>query len=182
MKKIIVRLIFLACFPFVLSVYSQETKGKMRNDFLLENDIMVTNTDGELFPVFNNEFSICYGVNSFFWAGIFYDFYHVSRSYHSFYYKGNKHIVGVKTIFSVLPLLNERWNNKLKHFNLNIDGYFSYKSNPDYFIFEEKKDKQAWVNYYRINVQYFFNSKFFLSASAGIINSNRFLIGGGIKF
>src|SRR5690606_23560107 len=147
----------------------------------LEDNLMVANTDGELFPVFNNQISICYGVNNFIGMGIFYDFYHVSRSYHSFYFKGNRHLVGAKVLFSVLPLFNKSWNNKLQRFNINVDGYFSYKSNPDYFIFEEKKDRQTWVNYYRINVQYFLNSKYYLSASTGIVNSNRFLIGGGIK-
>lgn len=148
----------------------------------MEDNVMLTNTNMEFFPVFNNEFSIGYGLNDFLVIGLFYDLYHVSRFHNSVYFKGNKHLGGIKTAFSILPLISNHYlQKKLSNVNLNVNGYFSYNSNDSYFIYEEKKDMQTWVNYYRINLQYFVTPKFYLSTSAGIINTNRIMFGVGVK-
>jgi hypothetical protein len=163
------------------NVFSQENYTQIKKHFFIEDVVMVANTSGCSTSIFNNELSVSYGITNWLSAGIFYDLNKKTFDKPENDFQKDKSLIGLKTSFSVMPLLGEKLNKKLTRWNLSADAYFSYSKEHFTSCNSDKKDHQLWVNYYRISGKFYLTPKFYFAASAGLINTNRFFLGVGIK-
>ncbi len=151
--------------------------------FQIENMVMATTTQGGFFPIFNNEFSLSYRFIDFFSAGLFYDYYHDSHELDKGKLVSNEHLPGIRVGISLISLKNYfTKHNVWPRFGIHIVSYLSYNTGGIHLSYTDKKDLQKWVNYYKLNLTYNIIQTFYLSTSVGLLNTNRIMLGGGIKF
>ncbi len=175
-------LILLICACSLNAQDSPIPRNNIKNKISIESQFMFANTYGEFFPVYNNDFSITYGIMEFASIGLFHD-----RYWSKFYIQdeetvNNSDLLGIRISLSVIPIVNKslEWT-LLYNFDLNITSSFSYHTGIIY-VSPDKKDQQEWIQYYKVGIKYYLNNNLFLSGSAGLINTNRFYLGIGIKY
>ena len=171
-------LLFLLIF---INGFSQENYNQIKKHFFIEDVIMVANTSSCSSSIFNNELSISYGITNWLLAGVFHDLNKKTFDKPENDFQKDKSLIGLKTSFSVMPVLGAKINEKLTRWDFSVDAFFSYNKENFTSCNSDKKDHQLWVNYYRISSKFYLTPKIYLAASAGIINTNRFFIGVGIK-
>lgn len=184
MKRII--LVFLFTF-LSLTLFPQENVFELKHHFIVENQVMLTNTQNLVFfPILNNEFSITYGLTDYLETGLFYDIFNNSQLNSFLTSQTRLHLLGLKANLSLKTLMNKTGLSiNADRFDLFFSGYFeihqfrgSELSQDGYY---DKKDIADWANYYKLCSRYFIYEKWFISASVGLINTNRVYIGLGLK-
>ena len=161
--------------------FSQENYNHSKKHFFIEDVVMVANTSSCSSSILNNELSVSYGITNWLSAGVFYDLNKKTFDKPENNFQKDKHLNGLKTSFSVMPVLGEKLNKKLSRWNFSVDAFFSYNREHYTSCNSDKKDYQLWVNYYRFSSKFYLTRKIYLAASAGILNTNRFYLGVGIK-
>lgn len=179
MKQILISLLF--CLVFTQG-FSEEKFNRIKEHFIIEDMIMVANTSSSFFPYLNNELSVNYGLFNWFSVGIFHDFEKRTLKKTNNDFLKDKNLIGLKGSISFMPILGgDLLSKNVSRWDIGLNANFSYKRERFSTEKSEKKDNQLWVNYYRLYGKYFLNQKFFISASAGVLNSDRFFIGIGVK-
>ncbi len=176
--KLTLTLLFLL---LALNCFSQENYNQIKKHFFIEDFVMVANTSSCSSSILNNELSVSYGITNWLSAGVFYDLNKKTFDKPENDFQKDKHLIGLKTSFSVMPVLGKKINTKLSRWNLSVDAFFSYNREHYTSCNSDKKDHQLWVNYYRFSGKFYLTPKIYLAASAGVINTNRFFLGVGIK-
>jgi len=162
--------------------FSEEKFNKIKEHVIIEDMIMAANTSSNFFPYLNNELSVNYGLSNWFSIGIFHDFEKRTLKKTNNNFLKDKNLIGLKGSISFIPILGRDLLSKnVSRWDIGLNVNFSYKRERFSTEKSEKKDHQLWVNYYRLYGKYFLNQKFFISASAGVLNSDRFFIGIGVK-
>lgn len=167
-------------FLFNLS-YGQTIPNTKR--FSIEESVMITSWQGGFIPIVNNELSINCRIDKWVSLGIFYDYYYDSYQYQSGKTISNQHLTGLRFAFSPMLLWKNHNESKLARFNVFLNAYFAYdyQKNSVYITYVDKKDRQTWANYYKVNFTYKFNDTFYINMSSGIVNSNRIMFGIGVN-
>ncbi|MDX9881597.1 MAG: hypothetical protein RBS73_05985 [Prolixibacteraceae bacterium] len=154
----------------------------MKKRFIIENQFLIGDVNNGLFQVLDNEASISYGLTNFIAIGIFDDYFSSNHEVYGREYECKKHLFGPRVTISVMPLLKSLTNNNFfKKTDLNVNGYCSYSTGRSFPKISDKKDFQDWPVYFRIGGKYYFNRHFYMAASIGVYNTDRFFLGVGIK-
>jgi hypothetical protein len=181
LKQIKITLVVIILLNFT-HVFSQEKYNKIRNHFFIEDLVMVTDTKGNFFTFLNNEISLSYGITNWLSLGVFHELDKKTFKETDNMFLKDENLFGIKGSFSFMPLLGEEINKHLTRWDFSLSANLSY-NRVIYTIvrFSDVKDYQHWENYYRFNAKYYLSPKVFLSGSIGVLNTNRFFIGVGIK-
>lgn len=165
----------------IMNGTSQENYNRVKKHFFIEDIIMVASTSSCSYSILNNELSVSYGITNWLSAGVFHDLNKKTFKEPKNNFQKDKSLIGLKTSFSVIPVLGAKINEKLTRWDFSVDAYFSYNKQHFTSCNSDKKDHQLWVNYYRISSKFYLFPKVYIAASAGVINTNRFFLGVGIK-
>lgn len=184
MKSLLVFLILV--FPVITASAQNEHTAMLKNHFLIENQLMITNTRFDFFPVLNNELSIGYGVNRFAELGIFHDFFAEPEIVQIMHESHSRNLVGIRANLSLFSLANVIGIKFLpKRFELCVSGYYGvyHHRHSKYSIYThyDKKDNADWAHYYKVGARYFICRSLYVTASAGLYNTDRFYLGIGFK-
>ncbi len=149
----------------------------------IEESAMITSWQGGFFPIFNNELSVNCRVDKWASLGVFYDYYHDTYQYEGGKTISNQHLTGLRVAFSPLSFWKNYDESKWAKFDLFLNAYIAYDFQKEsiHITYSDKKDRQTWANYYKINATYNLNSTFYINLNAGIINSDRIMIGIGVN-